>query len=62
MSTMDVDNDIDGILLQQFSCLGTRDKDELIKQFQKLLGNQLNATDCAFFLDMNNWYVEIFVN
>lgn len=58
MSMMDVDNDIDSTLLQQFSCLGTTDRDVLINQFQKLLGNQLNATDCAFFLDMNNWNLQ----
>lgn len=58
MSTMEVDNELDSTLLQQFSCLGTTDRDVLISQFQKLLGNQLNATDCAFFLDMNNWNLQ----
>jgi hypothetical protein len=30
----------------------------LISQFQKLLEpNQLNPAGCAFFLDMNNWWV-----
>lgn len=55
---MDVDNDLDGKLLQQFSSMGTTDRDVLISEFQKLLGNQLNPAGCAFFLDMNNWYVQ----
>jgi len=54
---MDVDNDVDGSLLQQLASLGTTDKEVLIAEFQKLLGNQLNPAGCAFFLDMNNWCV-----
>lgn len=53
--------DIDTSFLQQFSCLGTTDHDELILQLQKVLGNQLNYTTARFFLDMNNWYVKFFV-
>lgn len=59
---MDVDNegttntsDIEQSLLQQFSCLGTTDHDELVGKFQKLLGTQLNYSTAKFFLDMNNW-------
>lgn len=54
---MDVDNDnlVDQHLLQQFSCMGTTDKDELVRQLQKLAGNNMNATTASFFLDMNNW-------
>ncbi|KAK3102798.1 hypothetical protein FSP39_013980 [Pinctada imbricata] len=56
---MDVDNDIDGQLLQQFSSMGTTDKDVLISEFQKLLGpDKLNPAGCAFFLDMNNWNLQ----
>lgn len=55
---MDVDNDIDQNLLQQFSCMGTTDHEVLISQLQKLVGNQLNAAGCAFFLDMNNWNLQ----
>lgn len=55
---MDVDSDLDLNLLQQFSCLGTTDRDVLISQLQKLLGNQLNPAGCAFFLDMNNWNLQ----
>lgn len=49
-------SDFEAVLLQQFSCLGTTDKDVLIAEFQRLLGpNQLSPEGCAFFLDMNNW-------
>ena len=56
---MDVDNDIDSSLLVQFSSMGTTDKEVLISEFQKLLGNQLNPEGCAFFLDMNNWWIPL---
>lgn len=55
---MDADSELEGQLLQQFSSLGTTDKDVLIAEFQKLLGNQLNPAGCAFFLDMNNWNLQ----
>lgn len=67
-NNMDVDNassdgsvtggggiDIEQSFLQQFSCLGTTDKHELVQQLQKLLGSQLNYSTATFFLDMNNW-------
>lgn len=54
---MDVDNDIDGQLMQQFLSLGTQDREVLVSEFQRLLGNQLNPEACTFFLDMNNWLV-----
>ena len=54
---MDVDsNEIEGNLLQQFSALGTTDKDVLVLEFQKLVGSS-NPSRCGFFLEMNNWYV-----
>jgi len=56
---MDVDNDIDGQLLQQLRTLGTQDREVLVKEFQRLLGNQLNPSACSFFLDMNNWLVSV---
>ncbi|EFN77392.1 uncharacterized protein C6orf106 homolog [Harpegnathos saltator] len=56
---MNVDNDLDHHLLHQFSCLGTTDKDDLVKQLQKLLaGSHLNETSAAFFLEMNNWNLQ----
>ncbi|KAJ3665810.1 hypothetical protein Zmor_001286 [Zophobas morio] len=50
--------DIEQSLLQQFSCMGTTDKEELVQQLQKLLGSSLNYSTAAFFLDMNNWNLQ----
>ena len=47
---MDVDND----LLLQFTCLGTTDRDDLIKQFKELT-EQVEDEKAEFFLEMNNW-------
>ncbi|KAL3270518.1 hypothetical protein HHI36_021057 [Cryptolaemus montrouzieri] len=66
---MDIDNPTDAInptsaveveqsLLQQFSCMGTTDRDELVYQLQRLLGKDINYSTAAFFLDMNNWNLQ----
>ena len=47
--------DLDPELMEEFSCLGTTDKDMLISEYQRLLGFQFNPAGCAFFLDMTNW-------
>ena len=57
---MDVDNELDGTLLHQFSAMGTNDKEVLVAEFHKLLGNQLNQSGCEFFLEMNKWYFNSF--
>lgn len=54
---MEVDNELDQTLLQQFSCMGTTDRDDLIRQMQKLVG-PLTSSAAAFFLDMNNWNLQ----
>lgn len=51
--------DVEQFLLHQFSRMGTTDHDELVNQLQKVLGNQLNYTTARFFLDMNNWWVNL---
>lgn len=51
------DFDIDSLLLQKFSCLGTTDHDDLIKQFQIIMNNQINSETARFFLEMSNWWV-----
>lgn len=48
-------NDIEQSFLQQFSCLGTTDHEELVGQLRKILHYQLNYATAKFFLDMNNW-------
>ncbi|XP_073999794.1 protein ILRUN isoform X2 [Rhodnius prolixus] len=55
MDQMDI---VDQQLLRQFSCLGTTDKDELVKQLQILVGNNLSSTSAHFFLDMNDWNLQ----
>ncbi|XP_013398445.1 uncharacterized protein C6orf106 homolog [Lingula anatina] len=55
---MEVDSDLEANFVQQFSCLGTTDKEVLISEFQRVLDNQLNPQGCAFFLDMNNWNLQ----
>lgn len=47
--------DIEQSLLQQFSCMGTTDREELIKELQKVLGCNVTYAAASFFLDMNNW-------
>lgn len=49
------DIDIDSLLLQQFSCLGTTDHEDLINQFQSLMNNEINKESARFFLEMSNW-------
>lgn len=49
--------DIDQNLLLQFSCMNTTDREELIRQMQKLLGPTISHNTATFFLDMSNWYV-----
>ncbi|XP_018493892.1 uncharacterized protein C6orf106 homolog [Galendromus occidentalis] len=52
----DVDSDCNN-LLQEFSRLGTTDRDVLISKMQQLT-NGLSTMESTFFLDMNNWNLE----
>lgn len=54
---MEINNDVDSMLLQMFSSMATQDREVLVTNFKGLLGDQLSADECAFFLDMNNWHV-----
>lgn len=47
--------DIDMSFLQQFSCMGTTDHDELVHQLLKVIGGPLSVDTAKFFLEMNNW-------
>ncbi|XP_017768155.1 PREDICTED: uncharacterized protein C6orf106 homolog isoform X2 [Nicrophorus vespilloides] len=49
---------IEQALLQQFSCMGTTDREELICNLQRVLGADLNYSTAAFYLDMNNWNLQ----
>jgi len=57
-----MDNDIDSLLLRQFSSMATQDRDVLISEFRRLLDNQLNEPSCSFYLEMNNWLVSVHTN
>ncbi|KAH8871210.1 hypothetical protein KSF78_0006145 [Schistosoma japonicum] len=50
--------DIDAKLLEQFSALGTTDKDELINQLKAVVGNELSNESCRFFLDLADWNLQ----
>lgn len=52
---MDGERDLEVDLLHSFSRLATTDREVLMKQFQKLLGNAINEDSAQFWLDMNNW-------
>lgn len=56
--TSNADIEIDSLLLQQFSCLGTTDHEDLVKQFQSLMNNQMNEDSARFFLEMSNWNLQ----
>jgi len=53
-----IDNDFDGKFFDAFMSMGTTDRDDLIAEFQAVLGNNINRDSCAFFLDMNNWNLQ----
>ncbi|GBP67237.1 Uncharacterized protein C6orf106 homolog [Eumeta japonica] len=59
-SSISSDNggEIDQNLLLQFSCMNTTDRDELVRQMQKLLGPNMNSNTANFFLDMSNWNLQ----
>jgi hypothetical protein len=49
--------DLTADLLQRFSCMNTTDKDVLVEQLKRLLGEHINDESAVFWLDMNNWSV-----
>jgi len=54
-----MDSDIDSLLLRQFSSMATQDRDVLISEFRRLLGDKVNEDACSFYLEMNNWLVTL---
>ena len=52
---MEVDEDVDAMLLRQFNCMGTTDKEILIKELQNLVGGPLNEHSAKFYLEMTDW-------
>ncbi|GMT35630.1 hypothetical protein PFISCL1PPCAC_26927 [Pristionchus fissidentatus] len=56
---METDHEIDGDLARVLSCMGTNDKEVLIRQFQQVCGDlTISPETCHFFLDMSNWNIQ----
>lgn len=55
METECSSSDIDNELLQKLNTLGTRDKEDLLDQFQSIVGMQMTRGCCSFYLEMGNW-------
>lgn len=67
---MDMDAEVEGSLAQALGCLGTADRDTLIRQFRTFLAGSESAEGglmgqagisdeaAAFFLDMSNWNLQ----
>ncbi|KAK2715285.1 protein ILRUN-like [Artemia franciscana] len=45
-------------LLSQFQSMCTTDKDVLITQLKKFVGEEVTSSTAAFFLEMNNWNLQ----
>ena len=56
---MDTDVDLDSELINKLNTMGTRDHEDLITQFQSVVGTQLSPGGCAFYLEMANWFVHV---
>ena len=53
---MEVDSsDVDFELINRLNTLGTRDKEELLAEFQSIVGNQMSPGCCTFYLEMGRW-------
>ena len=53
---MDTDIDLDAELMNKLNAMGTRDHEDLVAQFQSIVGSQISPAGCAFYLEMANWY------
>ena len=53
---MEVDTiDVDLELMNRLTSLNTRDKEDLLAQFQSLVSTQMSPGCCSFYLEMGNW-------
>ena len=57
---MDTDIDLDAELMNKLNTMGTRDHEDLVAQFQSIVGSQISPAGCAFYLEMANWYTALF--
>ena len=49
---------MDAKLLEQFSSMGTTDRDVLVREFQLYVGGNVDLQSSAFFLEMNSWNLQ----
>jgi len=54
---MEVDEP-EGVLLEQFSSMQTIDRDDLVQQMIRLVGENINSAAAKFYLEMNQWNVQ----
>jgi len=54
---MEVD-EVESGLLEQFSSMQTKDRDDLVKQMVRLVGHNINSAAARFYLEMNQWNVQ----
>ena len=58
---MEVDsNDAEFDLINKLNTMGTRDREDLLAQFQSIVGIQMSPACCSFYLEMGNWYVSYY--
>jgi len=44
--------------MNKMNTMGTRDHEDLVAQFQSIVGSQISPAGCAFYLDMANWNLQ----
>ncbi|KAG5449754.1 Protein ilrun, variant 2 [Clonorchis sinensis] len=50
--------ELDAQLLERFSALGTRDKEELVNQLKAVVGTDISTDSCRFFLELSDWNIQ----
>jgi len=57
---MEVDNIIEDEwdLINKLNTMGTRDREDLLTQFQSIVGTQMSPGCCTFYLEMGNWNLQ----
>lgn len=53
-----MDVDLDQELLNKLNTLGTRDREDLMAQFQSIVGTYMSPSCCEFYLEMGNWNLQ----
>jgi len=56
-TNQDGGEDVENELMSRLNTLGTRDKEDLVQQFQSIVGKQITASMCEFYLEMGSWNI-----